>query len=74
MANGDTTKPRSGCHRKISPRVPPFLPTPLACCFESQRIKRNYDVYYRHQADTIRFNPLMLTLSTVTSWMSVTIF
>ena len=29
VIKGDTTKPRSGCHREISPRVPPFLATPL---------------------------------------------
>ena len=32
MAKGDTTKPRSGCHREIDipSRVPPFLTTPLS--------------------------------------------
>ena len=29
MIKGDSTKSRSGCHRKIPPRVPLFLTTPL---------------------------------------------
>ena len=74
MAKGDTTKPRSGCHCEIPIRVPSFLATPLACCFESLKIKRHYDEYYRHRADVISLNLLMLILTTVNSWMSVPIF
>ena len=70
MAKGDTTKPRSECPCKIPHRVPPFLATPLACCFESLRIKRQYDLYYCHRALVI----LMYKLRTVTNWMSAPIF
>ena len=65
MSKGDITKPLSGCHREIPIRVSSFLATPLACRFESLKIKRHYDVYYRHRADIIHFNHLMLILSTV---------
>ena len=74
MAKGDTTKPRSGCPCKIPHRVPPFLATPLACCFELLRIKRQYDIYYCHRAVVIHFNHLVQIPSTVTSWMSAPIF
>ena len=54
--------------------VSSFLATPLACCFESLKIKRDYDVYCRHRADVIHFNHLMLILSTVNSRMRAPIF
>ena len=74
MAKGDTAKPRSGCQREIPSREPQFLATSLACCFESLRIKRNYDVYYRYRADVIHYNLLMIIPTTVTSWMSARSF
>ena len=58
MEKGDTTKPRFECHHI-------FIATPLACCFESLRIKRHYDAYYCHRVDVIHFNHLMLILSNV---------
>ena len=74
MAKGDITKSRSGCPCKIPLRVPLFLATPQACCFDSLRIKRHYDVYYRHRAYVIDFGHLMLILSTATSWVTAPSF